>query len=127
MVTDLAMEECEGLERRLVGELPGVRAFLLQNLTQRDGTLAWRLNLPALQAAMPALVGFDVPLRDAYEGPACFLAGAESDYVQPQHEGQIRGLFPEAEIDHIPAAGHWVHAEQPAEFMARLTGFLERS
>ena len=104
----------------------GVRAFLLQNLVQREGTLAWRLNLPALQAAMPALTGFEVPVRDAYEGQSFFLAGADSNYVLPQHESLIRGLFPEAEIDHIPAAGHWVHAEQPAAFMARLTEFLER-
>lgn len=115
------------VDAALAGEIPdaGVRAFLLQNLTQRDGSLAWRLNLCALQAAMPALVGFEVPVREAYEGPAFFLAGADSDYVLPEHEGQIRGLFPEAEISHIPGAGHWVHAEQPAEFMARLTGFLE--
>ncbi len=103
----------------------GVRAFLLQNLVQRGGALAWRLNLPALQAAMPALVGFDAPLRDAYERPTLFLAGADSPYVLPEHEGQIRGLFPEAEIERIPGAGHWVHAEQPAAFYERLTAFLE--
>ena len=116
------------VDAALVEAVPeaGVRAFLLQNLTQRDGTLSWRLNLPALQAAMPALVGFEVPLGDPYEGPTLFLAGADSPYVLPEHETRIRGLFPEAEVEHIPAAGHWVHAEQPAAFMSRLERFLDQ-
>ncbi len=36
----------------------------------------------------------------------------------------IRDLFPKAEIDSIPDAGHWVHAEQPAAFLERVRSIL---
>jgi pimeloyl-ACP methyl ester carboxylesterase len=38
--------------------LPGVRAFLLQNLVKRGGAWAWRLNLDALAACQKDILGF---------------------------------------------------------------------
>jgi esterase len=60
----------------------------------------------------------------SYDGPAFFLAGAASDYVLPEHHEAIRGLFPQAEIDAVEGAGHWVHAEQPRAFLERVQTFL---
>ena len=38
--------------------------------------------------------------------------------------GDIYGLFPNATIQHIDGAGHWVHAEKPYQFMAGVESFL---
>src|SRR5207248_3700210 len=61
-----------------------------------------------------------------YDGPALFLAGGRSDYVQPAYEPAIRRFFPRHEIARIEKAGHWLHAEQPAEFLAIIERFLSR-
>ncbi len=102
-----------------------LRAFLLQNLVSEEGRLRWRINLEALAANMDALVGFPA-LAPAlgYGGPALFLAGGRSDYVRAKDHGLVRRLFPAAEIDSIPTAGHWVHAEDPPAFLARVQAFL---
>lgn len=83
----------------------------------------WRLNLDALAANMPAIMSF--PERSGHwSGPTLFLAGAESDYVRPEHRDRIRTLFPAARFAKIPGAGHWLHADKPREFEAAVRMFL---
>ncbi len=103
----------------------GVRQFLLTNVVSRDGRLQWRINLAAIGAALPALVDFPNPAPECrYPGPTLFLGGAESPYLRPEHEPRIFRLFPEADVEHLPGAGHWVHAERPDEFLAVARRFL---
>jgi pimeloyl-ACP methyl ester carboxylesterase len=33
-------------------------------------------------------------------------------------------VFPQAQIQTIAEAGHWIHADQPEEFLRRLLEFL---
>lgn len=104
---------------------PGVRQFLLSNLTRDDGGIfRWTLNLQAIRAAMRELVGWpDVAGR--YDGPTLFLAGGKSNYVQDSVEPEIRRLFPQAEVRRIAGAGHWIHAEAPQAVVAELKRFLQ--
>ena len=103
------------------------RAFLLQNLVLEDGRARWRLNLEAIEREMPRLVDFPaMPAGRTYQGPALFIAGSLSDYLRPEYEPTIRGLFPNAAIANIDNAGHWVHAEQPTAFLAVVEGSLNR-
>lgn len=83
----------------------------------------WRLNLDALEEAMPAIMSF--PQTEAtWGGPALFLSGAASDYVRPEHRDIIRARFPKARFAKLPGAGHWLHAEKPREFEAAVRTFL---
>jgi pimeloyl-ACP methyl ester carboxylesterase len=102
-----------------------VRNFLLQNLVKTDAGFAWRVNLKALAANMPELLGFPEPADAAtYRGPTLFLAGSRSDYVEAEHHPLIARLFPHVEHAEIAGAGHWVHAERPTEFLAEIRRFL---
>ena len=103
---------------------PGVRAFLLQNLEGSAGSFRWRANLAALNAAMEEILGFPEFDGRLYDGPTLFLAGAASDYVSPNYEGEIRRLFPQSRIERLAGAGHWVHADKPQEFLAAVRRFL---
>jgi pimeloyl-ACP methyl ester carboxylesterase len=103
----------------------GLRGFLLHNLASEEGRLRWRINLAGLGDNMDTLIGYPDDLTGlSYGGPTLFLAGATSDYLLAEHHPYIRALFPAAEIDAIPGAGHWVHAEQPQAFLARVQAFL---
>ena len=107
---------------------PGVRAFLMQNLTRRDGAFAWQLNLNALAMHMEDLTGWpdDLPGR-RFDGPTLFVSGERSDYVRPEHREPIRQLFPEASFMTLKNAGHWVHAEQPEAFATTVRAFLDQT
>ena len=119
-----------GLTRReadaaLAGAVPeaGIRAFLLQNLRFEGDAPAWRLGLPEIAAAMPVIEGFP-EFSTPYAGPTLVLAGERSNYIRPEHHARFRALFPGARFATVPGAGHWVHAENPAGFLALIEPFL---
>lgn len=102
------------------------RAFLLQSLELRPEP-RWLLQLDLLGLHMPDILGFPEPGGGSgarFEGPALFLRGALSDYVRPEHEARIMALFPQARIETIPDAGHWLHAEQPRAVEEAVARFL---
>ena len=128
----------------------GVRAFVCQNLlAQPDGTYRWRHNGAALLASLPHFASFPdagalraereaaaaaaVPggaaagASSAPEGATVhFVSGERSGYVRERHHARIRELFPAAVIEPpIAGAGHWVHADKPAEFWRALARILE--
>jgi len=122
-----ALSRRRDADAQLASAIPDAaeRAFLLQSLDFGDAPPRWRLNLGALEAAMSTLAGFPAwPPGTVYDGPTLFIAGGRSDAVRPEHEPAIRALFPRAAFTRVEDAGHWVHAERPAEFLARVEPFL---
>lgn len=112
-------------DKRLAADIEtaSVRAFLLQSLDLKSDPPRWRLNLDVLEREMPGIVGWPEP-SGAFTGPTLFVAGAESDYIQPDARPTIKALFPKARQIKIPGAGHWLHAEKPREFEAAVEAFL---
>ena len=107
---------------------PALRQFLLQNVVSDGAGLRWRIDLEAIAEALAELTDFPVTEPDAvYEGPTLFLRGARSSCVTFRDEPRIRALFPAASIATIDAAGHWLHAEQPAAVTARIIRFLDHA
>ena len=125
-----------------------VRAFLLQNL--RLGTPpGWRIGLDEIEAAMADIEGWDGP-ADAtsarathegathegathegatyegatYAGRTLFVAGETSGYISREDRPVIRMLFPAARFVTVKRAGHWLHADNPAGFLAVVEAFL---
>ena len=99
------------------------RSFLLLNL-RFGGTPSWRLNLEAIEAALPALAGWPLPDDGPYRGPALFLAGGRSDYIRPESREAIRALFPASRVVTLKEAGHWVHADDPEGFIGVAEAFI---
>jgi pimeloyl-ACP methyl ester carboxylesterase len=121
---DLSTVETRGdADRQLAAHVDeaGVRAFLLQSLDVKGRR--WRLNLDVLERDMPLILGLP-DLGGAFEGPALFLAGAESDYVSREDRPTIKAMFPNAKFAKIPGAGHWLHADRPREFEASVAAFF---
>jgi pimeloyl-ACP methyl ester carboxylesterase len=103
---------------------PPLRAFFLQSLAVGPDGASWKLNLDALGQQMPAIMDFpDLP--GSFDGPTLFLTGATSTYVRPEHWPHIRALFPAAEHEAVPDAGHWLHADAPGRFVEAVAGFLD--
>ncbi|CAN5670455.1 alpha/beta fold hydrolase [soil metagenome] len=112
-------------DARLAERVPerGERAFLLQSLALGEDGARWKLNLAALGANMEAIMGFP-PLEGRFEGPVLVLRGAASDYVDAAGVAAIRARFPQARIEALAGAGHWLHADQPEAFADAVDGFL---
>ncbi len=117
-------QEAEALLSRYEAD-PGVRQFLLKNL-YRDaatGQFGWRLNLHVLTRDIH-LVGSELTGLRITTKPALFLRGSESGYILPDDERDIRRIFPNAQIETIAGAGHWVQADQPEAFVEAVEHFI---
>jgi esterase len=103
-----------------------LRQFLLMNLKHDShGGFRWRIHLDAIAANYDNLRG---PVNSAipFTGETLFVLGGNSDYVADDDRTEIHRLFPSAEFCSVPGAGHWVHAEKPAEFGEAVLNFLVR-
>ncbi len=111
----------EEVRLRLSDALPdaaGVVPFLMQNLVARNAHFDWRINLPVISAALPALSAFPQTLRELrFERPVQVIAGARSDYVKQRDGAEFAPMFTQVRVEFIESAGHWVHADQPEAFV----------
>jgi pimeloyl-ACP methyl ester carboxylesterase len=118
--------ERQEIEHVLAPEIPNLvlRRFLLKNLARNAaGKFFWKIHLRAIAENYPSLRQ-PVSAPASFMKPTLFIRGEKSNYIKPEDESLIRELFPQSEIHVIGAAGHWVHADQPEEFLRRLLVFL---
>ncbi|MEO8774568.1 MAG: alpha/beta fold hydrolase [Gelidibacter sp.] len=102
----------------------GTRQFLLKNLYWKEkGLLDLRINLEVLKEQVNE-VGEPLPMHVKFEKETLFLRGDRSEYISLQDESLIHAHFPKSEIVTIANAGHWLHAENPADFYEEVSNFL---
>ena len=113
-------------ELRFEARVPSwpLRKFLTTNL-ERDpqGAWFWQINLPVVTAALPELEQNPLAEGDRYDGPALFLAGGKSNYVEADDHPAIRRHFPRAEIRAIASSGHNPHLEARPDFVQAVADF----
>ncbi|MEY4927733.1 MAG: hypothetical protein RI894_2169, partial [Bacteroidota bacterium] len=105
------------------------RQFLLKNLTRSPDTLqlAWKMNLPVLETFyQKILCNIAVETTTPLSCPTLFLRGGNSRYVLDDDFAAIQQLFTNSQLETIPHAGHWLHAENPAAFSTAVLHFLEK-
>ncbi|MGL6215172.1 alpha/beta fold hydrolase, partial [Billgrantia desiderata] len=100
------------------------RLFLATNL-ERDasGGLALRVGLDQIEAGYEDIM--QAPAGEgAFDGPVLVLRGGRSHYVPDSALPALREVLPTAEVVTLQDAGHWLHAEQPEAFQAKVNDFL---
>ena len=103
---------------------PGVRQFLLKNLYWvASGQLGLRVNVPALSTHAEQ-IGQALKEEARFDGPTLFLKGAHSGYIEATDLWLMQHHFPMATLQQIERAGHWLHAENPEDFLAAVSAFL---
>jgi esterase len=109
-----------------------VRQFLLKNLKRdSEGIFYWTMNLPVLQQHLPEIYATILPSEQTRPGdipdfPLMFIKGENSGYLRKEEFDNIRHYFPHAELAEIAGAGHWVHAEQPDDFLKTIRDFISK-
>jgi len=103
----------------------GIRQFILKNLSRnREGLFYWKINWKAIEDNIQA-IGAPLLSHDLFTGEVLFIRGAQSDYILNEDEPLLKKHFPNAVLMTIQKAGHWVHAEQPAQLLALINQFIK--
>lgn len=101
-----------------------IRQFLLKNIGRDDaGRMRWKPNIAAIRTNYHR-VRSALPTTPSFSGPTQFVRGGKSDYLRDEDLPLVRQLFPNAKVEIIATAGHWVHAETPEQFIQIITNFL---
>jgi esterase len=108
-----------------------LRQFILKNVQRgSDGKFSWKLNIKALKNALPSILEGIDPGKvnnglgtNAY--PVLFIKGNESGYIRLEDLDLIKKIYPSAIMKTIQQAGHWVHVQQPHEFLKIVRQFLK--
>lgn len=102
----------------------GTRQFLMKNLYWKTpDQLAFRFNLAVFNEHME-LIGEPLESHAVFEKPTLFIRGANSNYIKDGDSELITAHFPKAVIETVANAGHWLHAENPKDFLNKTLAFL---
>ncbi len=115
------------IDRFLSNKIPqaAIRQFLLKNLKRNENhQFEWKLNLPAIYHNLDQILA-GVSAERSFNGPALFLKGERSDYINQKDHDQIKKLFPKAQIRTIQGATHWVHADAPDQLLNEVLNFIQ--
>jgi pimeloyl-ACP methyl ester carboxylesterase len=103
----------------------GTRQFLLKNLYwETSEQLAFRFNLKVFNEKIET-VGTALPFENTFSKDTLFLRGDKSDYILDSDFETIYHHFPFASIKTIKNAGHWLHAENPKDFLSTVLDFIK--
>ena len=103
------------------------KQFLLKNIYWKsDEVLDWRFNLPVIANAIDE-VGAEIVVaanKLLKRHPMLFVYGENSSYIQEADKINIMETLPNATLVGIPHAGHWVHVENPKDFIGTIHNYL---
>ena len=105
----------------------GILQFLMMNMVQNNQTKewSWRANIKAINQQLNEISAFPYVKGQNFTEQTLFISGEKSPYISLRHYQLINELFPSSDIKVIEDAGHWVHADKPAEFLEVLMEFIE--
>jgi pimeloyl-ACP methyl ester carboxylesterase len=105
---------------------PAVRNFLTKNLQRTtDGHYRLRMNIDVIDASYDHIIG-EIPFSWPLNVPTLFLKGEQSRYIQDHDRADIEQWFTEVEFEEVSKAGHWLHADNPNEFLSKIENFLSK-
>ena len=102
----------------------GLRNFLLKNIYRmNDGNLNFRFNLQSLSQNI-GKIGQKIESETQFTSEVIFIKGETSDYINESDKVMINNLFPNAKFYKIPNAGHWLHVDNPIDFISILLSLI---
>tara|TARA_B100001094_G_scaffold35989_1_gene30074 strand:+ start:39179 stop:39949 length:771 start_codon:yes stop_codon:yes gene_type:complete len=104
---------------------PSFRAFLLKNLKRTSkNELVFRINLDIMLNNLNEIEKA-LPSNLFYEGETLFIKGQNSEYINNSNNQIVNNQFPNSKIVEVSNAGHWVHVENPGDFVKQTLIFLK--
>ena len=118
-------DDRSAIDAELAESVPSrpIRQFLLKNLQYDGERYTWQMNLDVIAANYNA-INDAITSSSTFDGPTQFIRGGDSDYVEVEDMVYARTLFPDATLETIDGAGHWVHADAPDALAEVVTDFL---
>lgn len=98
--------------------------FLLKNIIRDENNkFSWKFNVKAITGNLP-LIESGLESEARFSKPSLFIGGGKSPYLSGENIYEIFNNFPEATIEVINNAGHWLHVDAPEQLLKMVKAFL---
>ncbi len=118
----------EELVQRLGDQL--LAMFLAKSIAKdkESKTFKWKFNLAVLEKFLQHIyIGLEeLSIYAPCPVPTLFVKGSNSSYYRDKHEADRQFFFPDSDVVTIDNAGHWLHSDQPEQFIEIVVRFLCR-
>ena len=105
-------------------EQSALRNFLLKNIYRKDNKrFDFRFNLKSLSKNINK-IGEKVDSAEKFTGEVYFFKGSRSEYIMHSDQDLIYKLFPKSKFIKIQNAGHWLHVDNPNDFLSELLSLI---
>jgi esterase len=102
----------------------GIRLFLAKNIERNEnGVFELKCNISAIENAYPEVIGA-LNFSQTNTIPTLFILGENSNYLREEDKPYIESYFKNVTYQTVSKAGHWLHADNPREFIDKLFAFL---
>ena len=102
--------------------------FLAKSITKDKDSkrFRWKFNLAVLEKFLQHIyIGLEeLSIYAPSPVKTLFIKGNNSPYYRDEHEADRHFFFPESSVVGIDNAGHWLHSDQPEQFIAAVVRFL---
>lgn len=118
-----SISEIESLLKKYIPD-ERVRFLVMKNTKRGEQGFEWKLNLEIIYQSIEDLM---TPVNEKmhFTNPALFIKGGKSDFITQDDIALIYEMFPQARIEIIENADHWVHVDEPEKFIHCVERFLE--
>ena len=105
----------------------GIRLFLAKNIERNEnGVFELKCNINAIEHAYTEIIGA-LHFSQTNNIPTLFILGENSNYLKEEDKPYIESYFKNVTYQNVSKAGHWLHADNPSEFLEKLIFFLQRN
>ncbi|MCD4678812.1 MAG: alpha/beta fold hydrolase [Bacteroidales bacterium] len=114
------------IKKQLAGiiEKRKIVEFLLKNIQRLESnTFSWKFNVASISENLGKIAD-GIETEIIFSKPTLVIGGEKSDYITGENIYQVFQNFPEARIDVISNAGHWLHVDAPEELLDIVMDFL---
>jgi len=114
------------IDEQLKDKIPefALRQFIMQNIHRsKEGSFDWRMNLSVLANNIKE-VGAEIDAKGVFAQPTLFIRGSKSDYILDEDMIELKKYFENVSFETIKDAGHWVHFDNPNDFLSLVEEFL---
>ena len=101
----------------------GERHFVLKNLKRTSQGFEWSPNINLLYSNLSA-ISSKIILNNKVKNSTLLILGENSNYFTDQDKNDLSNEFEKYLIKSVKNSGHWVHAENPKDFILALEAFL---
>lgn len=102
-----------------------VRQYILKNITRdKEKNFRWKFNVQAIRENYRAIIS-GPQIEKAIPKPTLFVKGGRSSYITDEDTTKMEKMFPNMQLETIPGATHWVHADAPDLLIRTVRKFLD--